>query len=417
MSRPDETNALPPREMSGEATLLPDEEVDAPAADARAPAGYAIEGELGRGGTTRTGAVMGTPSYMPPEQARGDRDLGPTADVYALGAILYECLSGRPPFRAATPMETLLQVLNQDPVPPRQLNAAIPADLETICAKCLRKEPTRRYASAEDLADDLGRFLAGEPIRARPVGAIERAAKWVRRYPAISSLTAATILALEAGVAVSGYFAYATGVEAREARRQKERADDQATEAKARRAEDARHAIQIDLALRARDAGDLDRLGALVADMRGEYHDAWEMGHLRQRWLWHGFPLRSFVGHTGKILSTAFSPDGRLVLTGSEDETARIWDAETGQEKVVLRGHAWEVRDVAWGPDGRRVVTVSRDKTARVWDAETGREPVTLQGHAGAVSRTAFGPAGRVVAWSRSDNTVRVWDAEPPRPR
>ncbi len=152
---------------------------------------FGLAKRLEEDGYTATGQVLGSPSYIPPEQALGQaKDVGPAADIYALGAILYEMLTGRPPFKGMSAVETVMQVIHDDPVPPSSLQNQVPRDLETICLKCLEKEPGKRYATAQDLADDLDRYLSDRPIQARPTPALERGLKWARRRPIASFLMA-----------------------------------------------------------------------------------------------------------------------------------------------------------------------------------------------------------------------------------
>jgi tetratricopeptide (TPR) repeat protein len=186
----------------------------------------------GEGGLTQTGAVLGTPAYMAPEQAEGrTQEVGPAADVWALGVILYESLTGRPPFRGETTLDTLSQVRSAEPVPPGRLQPKLPRDLETICLKCLEKQPRRRYASARDLAEDLRRYLAGEPIRARPVGVGQRVWKWMRRRPLAATALAGSVLAVLVGAAGVAWHLDQMKAALGLARQEKERAEQFAAEA------------------------------------------------------------------------------------------------------------------------------------------------------------------------------------------
>jgi hypothetical protein len=182
-------------------------------------------------GPTQSGAIVGTPSYMAPEQAGGKgKAVGPAADVYALGAILYEALTGRPPFRAETPLDTVLQVLSEEPVPPRRLLPNIPRDLEIICLKTLAKAPGQRYATAGDLADDLRRFVKHEPIRARPVGGVEKAWRWCRRNPALAAASGLAAVGLVAVAVVASVFAFRENWNARQLGEQAAQLREQATQ-------------------------------------------------------------------------------------------------------------------------------------------------------------------------------------------
>jgi WD40 repeat protein len=387
-------------------------------------------------GQTASGAILGTPSYMAPEQAGGKRqEVGPAADVYALGAILYELLTGRPPFKAANPLDTLMQVVADDPVPPTQLQSKTPRDLETICLKCLQKLPGKRYATALELADDLRRFQAGEPIRARPVGTAERAVKWVKRRPATAALLAVSLLA---AVALLGLGIWFTD----KLRGERDRADqarhdaDARTEAEAQakqeaqvaleqvkrekiqteqqllRAETARYAIQIGLAQREWQEYNIGRaeevLNACRPDLRG-----WEHRYL---WALCQRRLRTFSGHTGPVLSVSFSPDGQRLASASAETgkpgEVKVWDAATGQEALTIKGTG---TCVAFSPDGKRLAS-NCDKTVRVWDAATGQLTKTLEGHTETVHSVAFSPDGKRLASAGGEpgkpGEVKVWDAQ-----
>jgi serine/threonine protein kinase len=201
-------------------------------------ADFGLAKKLDVKGATLTQQILGTPSYMAPEQAQGKaRELGPATDVYALGAVLYECLTGRPPFHADDVFETLRQVIHDDPVAPRRLRPAVTRDLNTICLKCLEKEPRRRYASAAALADDLRRFLDDLPITARPVGRLERGWRWCRRNRAVACLLAAVAVAVVVGAALTTHFALDAGDKAKVAGEQTETARKQSEATKTRERE------------------------------------------------------------------------------------------------------------------------------------------------------------------------------------
>jgi WD40 repeat protein len=371
-------------------------------------------------GQTASGDVMGTPPYMAPEQAGGrSKEVGPPADIYALGAVLYECLTGRPPFKAARPLDTLLQVLSEEPVRPRLLQPRTPADLETICLKCLEKQPGRRYGSAGALADDLGRFLVGKPVQARPVSGAERALKWVRRHPARTAAYALLVLALVLGL--GGGSVARLWQKAEVARDEAEAARHDALGARDRMADALRGEqeakLQADSARR-----QLRRLSYFRSvDLA---HREWREAHVGRAlhlltdcpadlrgWEWHYVhylccsDLHTLRGHTGEVCSVAFSPDGKHLASASADSTVKIWDTTTGQETLTLQGHTDAVWSVAFSPDGQRLASASQDKTVKVWDAQTGKETRSLPGHTSGVRSVAFSPEGKHLA-----STAGVWD-------
>ena len=373
-------------------------------------------------GPTLSGQVMGTPEYLAPEQASGKGGAsGPAADIYALGAILYECLTGRPPFRAASVLETLAQVLGDEPVAPRSLNAAVPLELESICLKCLEKEPARRYRGAGALGEDLEHWLlAGKPIRARPVRLAERAVKWAKRNPAVSALSAAVLLTFALGAGAATWFGLDATFQAGEAKkavgREREKADeaeklakkaDRAAETASKSSEEAResekkalkneaaakeeayranlalHAIKITSALQAWRRHDVARAETILGEVREEFRQTWEYRHVLSLCRRKALTLK---GHTDTVRAVAFSPDGSRVVSGSGGSTTlKVWDAATGRELLTLNGHTNEVNAVAYSPCGGRIASASADNSVRVWDAWTGKDLITIQGNTGSV--------------------------------
>jgi WD40 repeat protein/tetratricopeptide (TPR) repeat protein len=424
---------------------------------------------VGPEGQTKTGEIVGTPSYMAPEQAGGvTKQITALVDVYALGAILYEMLTGRPPFLSTDPIETVLQVISDDPVSPRRLQPKLSRDLETICLKCLQKALAKRYASAEALADDLERFLDGEPILARPTGRVERLVKWARRRPGTAAGVGIGILAAAVVVGLTWFYNGQLkqerdgAVEAgRQEKVQRQKAEQAEKLEKEQRQKAETRFLWMCLAQGAQAIKEGDLMAALASFIEVTDHDRSADEIQRQR-------LASIIGlypkpvqfwfHEGPVNHAEFSPDGRRVVTASSDKTARVWDVAQGTMVIPVLAHGGAVHYAAFSPNGRLVVTVAdaadghkgevrvwdavtskantaflkhekpvvlavfspdnhrvltacEDGAARVWEVGTAKLAFAPLRHKGPVKHAAFSPDGRSIVTASADHTARIWDA------
>jgi WD40 repeat protein len=407
-------------------------------------------------GQARTGMLPGTPGYMAPEQAGGRvKDLGPWTDVWALGTILYELLTGRPPFQGATVVDTLDQVRAQEVVPPRRLQPKVPRDLETVCLKCLEKAPRRRYATALDLAEDLRRFRAGEPIRARPVGALGRAAKWARRRPAVAALAALLMVVAVAAfglVTWEGRRTAAALAETAAAHRTRDEAlrdaadaGAQARSARTAADEEQRRAAEAGRkADEARALAERSRQDAAAAQKQAEEarraREKASQDAARQRELADAARAQQAALNYSRHLAAAQREWARGNLGRAADLLAECPEEARGWEWHYLQrlchggrrsppGHAGPdglllpagkvCTAVGFSADSRRLAVASGGDgvgDVRVWDLPDDREAVRLRrGVPGVrvpdVRLVAFDPSGKQVVTADASGMVRLWDA------
>ena len=370
---------------------------------------------------TLPGTALGTPSYMAPEQpAHGGARAGPAADVYSLGAIMYDALVGRPPFLAATPLETLERVKHDEPVSIRTAQPDVPRDLEVICFKCMHKDPLRRYRSAGELAADLKRFLTGRPIQARSASWLERVVKWSRRHPAAAVFICT--LALAALAVLSQWFRAEWNRSLAEIQTQNANQARQVEQRERQRAQSTLYARDVTLAHFEFESNNTARAMQLLDGCPSEFRN-WEWDYLQQICRQEIWDLPD-LGNS--VWCTAISGDGRLVAGGTgawgvnRDERLMVWDTLTGELKWSLVGHPSSLMQLDFNPDGSLLASAGvhwqRELPrggVRLWSMQSGTEVEVLP-EINAFS-VAFSPDGRWLAIGGEGGQVFLWDVEQKR--
>jgi WD40 repeat protein len=370
--------------------------------------------------STLSGQLVGTPAYMSPEQAGGNPSaLDGRTDIYSLGVVLYEALAGALPF-SGTRSELLAKLATEEPRRLRQFDRTISRDLETICHKAMAKDPRERYATARELADDLKRYLDGEPIRARPARLWERTWRHARRRPAEAAALAMVAVTALAVVGLAVGWRYHVRLRSEYDRTDQAR---RAEERERRRAEAYLYYNRMALAEREYSANNIERVERLLEDcpplLRG-----WEWSYLKRQCHHELFSIRHGAGRHRSLTVTRvlYSPDGQNLATASKDGTIRLWDASSGRLIRVVGSNANAVFGLAYHPSGTQIASAGQDGLVKIWDVATGTLVRSLRGSAGSVYCVAYSPDGGRLAcgdgcppWEHVDHlrtrgVVRIWD-------
>lgn len=356
---------------------------------------------------TMIGSVMGTPSYMPPEQAAGDV-VDERADVYALGSILYHVLSGKQPYAGYSGMQTIMRVLEEPPQALEALQVGIPRDLLTIIDKAMHRDASKRYPTAKEFAEDLRRFLAGQLVGAHHYSRKERALRFVRRHRTALGVAAIAMIVM----VLSGVVSVRRIVEERD-RAEAERNRAEAARKKSIDAEADATVRADELTLvEARAAVERDPNAALawLKVLSPSFHK-WNAARFIAADAWSRGTSTTLRNHQEVINALAFSPDDKFLLTASDDRTATVIDLDSGQSRV-LEGHLDEVWSVGIASDGKRAVTGSKDRSIRLWDLTTGKTIKTLEGHTAGMVYTTFSRDDKFLFTQSDDCTLRVWNID-----